>query len=91
MRKEIGWNAGMHSHPECLNKLSMNEAVNTGEQKTTITRTDVDIDHPERENEIKMCLYTQVHYRERAESVFFVHTHPHTPKRHPDVLITEVP
>lgn len=27
MRKEISWNAGMHSHPGFLNKPSMNEAA----------------------------------------------------------------
>lgn len=37
MRKEIVWNVGMHSQPKCLNKLSMNEAVNVGDQRTTIT------------------------------------------------------
>lgn len=35
MRKEIVWNAGMHSHPECLNKLP----VNVEEQKTRSSRT----------------------------------------------------
>lgn len=36
MRKEIVWNAGMHSHPKCLNKLVLNEAVKGEERETTI-------------------------------------------------------
>lgn len=64
MRTEIGWNVGMHSHPECLNKLPMNEVVNTGQQKTTIPR--IDTDHPERKWNQDVFVYTHVHYLERA-------------------------
>lgn len=37
MRKEIVWNVGMHSHPKCLNKLPMNEAVNNIPTETSTT------------------------------------------------------
>lgn len=52
MRKEIGWNVGMHSHPKFLNNLSMNEMVNAAEKKMTITHTHKGIDHPENEDVI---------------------------------------
>lgn len=39
MRKEIVWNAGMHSHPEWLNKLP----VNVAEEQKTAHRPN---DHP---------------------------------------------
>lgn len=59
MRKEIGWNAGMHSHPRFLNKPLMNE-VNTGEEKTTTTH--MDVDHPERKSNQDVFVCTQSHY-----------------------------
>lgn len=43
MRKETVWNAGMHSHPECLNQLPVNAAE---EQKTRISRTRLLRGHP---------------------------------------------
>lgn len=49
MRKEIVWNAGMHSHPKCLNKLAVNEAVNGEERETTIRSVRGETDHPSRE------------------------------------------
>lgn len=65
MRKEIGWNVGMHSHPRSLNKVPMNEAVNTGEKKTTISHTPTKTSTTLRVNQIKMCLYAHtviIHY-----------------------------
>lgn len=46
MRKEIVWNAGMHSHPKCLNKLAVTEAVNGEERETTIRSAGGETDHP---------------------------------------------
>lgn len=45
MREEIVWNAGMHSHPKCLNKLPVNAAE---EEKTRISRKRLLGDHPQR-------------------------------------------
>lgn len=50
MRKEIVWNAGKHSHPKCLNKLAVNEAVNGEERETTIKSAGGQTDHPGRES-----------------------------------------
>lgn len=74
MRKEIVWNVGMHSHPNFLNKLPMNEAVNAGEQKTTITHPPTQTSATLRENETKMCSGTQLLLSTRAAHHFCTHT-----------------
>lgn len=55
MRKEIVWNAGMHSHPKCLNKLAVNEAVKGEERETTIRSAGERPTTPGESN-IEMCL-----------------------------------
>lgn len=46
MREEIVWNAGMHSHPECLNKLPTNAAEEQKNENlwpaTTLRETDTE-------------------------------------------------
>lgn len=85
-RKVICRNVGMHSHPECLNKLPVKEAVNTRQRKTTITRP-----HrrrpPWEKHEIETWSHTHGHYLQREK--FFVHAHTH--KQHPDVWIRRDP
>lgn len=47
MRKEIVWNAGMHSRPKCLNKLSVKgeeretTIISAGERATTLGESHV--------------------------------------------------
>lgn len=45
-RKETAWNAGMHSHTKCLNKLAVNEAGNGKERETSIGSAGGEVDHP---------------------------------------------
>lgn len=70
MRKEIVWNAGLHSHPECLNKLPVNGAANGEEQETTIKRTDRDVDHPGRESHQDVFMHVVVIYNRQRPIVY---------------------
>lgn len=73
MRKEAVWNAGMHWHSKCLNKLPMNEAVNAEGQRATITHAHGNIDHPGRNSNQDVF-----HYTEQAEYILCEHTCTHT-------------
>lgn len=61
MRKKMGRNVGMHSHPRFLNKLPMNEVCEYRRTEDD-DHTHTDIHHPERKSNQDVFVCTHSHY-----------------------------